>query len=329
MRTPEHDSILLLTSTLDASANWLVTRFLCDALGPGSPNDENGGAKNVVLVSWMRDYDFWRQESRKGAALDLGSLRAQRRFAFVDGLSSLFLSADHNEGAAHQRPQGRQTTPSATLAAREPPLLPGRGAPPVRTVPVFAQVAPPSSTSEPGLYAFSSCSLDHIDTTITAAIASLRSSATATNTLVILDNPDILLASVPGLKPADTTSLFLRLHTLKSVSHVLVHLQSDLALLAIPERPSPLQIAQQNLVVKTAHMSAKILSVRVLDTGVARDVSGVLRATVNGDPWMDIATLGRDEQEGGAVQSLEEQGLEVLYKIHGDGSVKVFERGTA
>ena len=203
---------------------------------------------------------------------------------------------------------------------------PVRG-PPGRTAPATAQAALRAPASHPGLYALSSTSIDQIKTAITAAIASLRpTTAAATRTLIILDNPDILLASVPGLTPAALTSFFLDLHTQATVSHVLVHLQSDLALLATTaEKPSPLQIAQQNLVVKTAHMSAKVLGVRVLDTGVARDVSGVLRVTANRESWAGIATLG--EEEGGAVQAPEEAGSEVLYKVNGDGSVRVFERG--
>lgn len=327
VRAPKNESVLLLTSTLDASANWLLTRFFSDALGSGLKDNGNGGAQNVVLVSWMRDYEFWRQEGRKCTGLDLGGLRTQGKFAFVDGLSSLFLlPADENTEDA-QRPRSLPIAqPGSPAISRDPQSLPSRG-PPGRAAPAPAPApaAPRSPASQPGLYALSSTSLSHIATTVTAAIASLRPSTAASRTLVILDNPDFLLASVPGLTPAALTSFFLDLHSQTSVSHVLVHLQSDLALLATPEKPSPLQIAQQNLVVRTAHMSARVLGVRVLDTGVARDVSGVLRVTVNRESWADIATFGEDE--GGAVKAPEEVGSEVLYKVNGDGSVRVFERG--
>lgn len=52
------------------------------------------------------------------------------------------------------------------------------------------------------------------------------------------------------------------------------------------------------------------MGVRELDTGVARDVSGVLR-------------IGHGGGEG--AQEVEEK--EVLYFIGGDGGAKVFERG--
>ncbi len=58
------------------------------------------------------------------------------------------------------------------------------------------------------------------------------------------------------------------------------------------------------------------MSLRLLDTGTARDVSGVLRITI-GDraPGDDHDTLKRIEEK------------ELLYFVGGDGGVKVFERG--
>lgn len=57
-----------------------------------------------------------------------------------------------------------------------------------------------------------------------------------------------------------------------------------------------------------AHGADRVLSLRMLDTGTAKDVSGVMRITSN------------IEGEGG--------GKEYLYFVASDGSVKVFERGT-
>ena len=80
-RLPTKDSLTLLTGVLGASTNWLVIRFLCGALssahatkddgdGVGRLGDEFSGASEegesaVVLVSWMRDWEFWRAEGRK------------------------------------------------------------------------------------------------------------------------------------------------------------------------------------------------------------------------------------------------------------------------
>jgi len=59
-----------------------------------------------------------------------------------------------------------------------------------------------------------------------------------------------------------------------------------------------------------------IVSLRLLDTGTARDVSGVLRITA-GDQNSD--------REVQSAQRIEEK--ELLYFVGGDGGVKVFERG--
>lgn len=93
--SPPKDSLILLTSTLGTSANWILTRYLCSslvgdagkrrrsALTPreyGDLSEANtlsgvsGVSKDVesedyavVLVSWMRDWDFWRAEGRRAA----------------------------------------------------------------------------------------------------------------------------------------------------------------------------------------------------------------------------------------------------------------------
>jgi elongator complex protein 6 len=71
-------------------------------------------------------------------------------------------------------------------------------------------------------------------------------------------------------------------------------------------------------------MSRRIMGVRVLDTGVARDVSGVVRVTEQRVGWMDLG-LGNEGDEKKDGES--GKGKEFLYQIKGDGSVKVFERG--
>jgi hypothetical protein len=91
--SPPKDSLILLTSTLGTSANWILTRYLCSSLvadagkprrsAPTPHGDLNeaiprAGASNVahdveledcavILVSWMRDWDFWKVEGRRAA----------------------------------------------------------------------------------------------------------------------------------------------------------------------------------------------------------------------------------------------------------------------
>jgi elongator complex protein 6 len=99
-------------------------------------------------------------------------------------------------------------------------------------------------------------------------------------------------------------------------------MQSDTPLLSLSTPPQPLEWAHHNLLVTCAHMSRRILGVRVLDTGVARDVSGVIRITEQKSDWL---SLGLDDASKDTGDS--GKGKEFLYQVKGDGSVRVFERG--
>ncbi len=59
-----------------------------------------------------------------------------------------------------------------------------------------------------------------------------------------------------------------------------------------------------------AHQAEMLLSLRLLDTGTAKDVSGVMRIT-----------------RGGAETARSFEEHEYLYHVGGDGGVRVFERG--
>jgi len=69
-------------------------------------------------------------------------------------------------------------------------------------------------------------------------------------------------------------------------------------------------------VASQGHAASLVVSTRGLDTGVARDVSGVLRVARGG---------GWDEQGEEGVDAVRD--MEVLYHVAQDGSVRVFERG--
>lgn len=64
------------------------------------------------------------------------------------------------------------------------------------------------------------------------------------------------------------------------------------------------------------------MGVRALETGAARDVSGVLRITRGGGygGWEED---GEEEGEGEGMG----REVELLYLVGRDGNVKVFERG--
>jgi elongator complex protein 6 len=79
---------------------------------------------------------------------------------------------------------------------------------------------------------------------------------------------------------------------------------------------TPLEMNHSVFLLGVAHQADYIMSLRVLDSGTARDVSGVVRITM-GDEVED------DEEH--AQKRKEEK--ELLYFVGGDGGVKVFERG--
>lgn len=344
VKLPHDDSLLLLTSTLGASANWLLIRFLCDALST-STHDGGADGHNVILVSWMRDYDFWRQEARKGAGLDLERLKREKRFAFVDGLSGLVMGAGkeaqaQKSPAQPQQPQTVLHPARATPAVHSPqrtgnilpvrgplgPTIPARGPPATQpTSPAATIAAPPqpnASSQTPGHFALTSLNLAHLKTTLTTAITSLSTPTTTRKTLLILDTPDAYLA-LSSTAPSYFVSLLLQLHATPSVSHVLTHVHADTPLISPSAPAQPLEISQFNLLTKLAHMSTRTLGTRVLDTGVARDVSGVVRVTEQRSGWQDLGL----EEEGSLKEDNAGKGKEFLYQVKGDGSVKVYERG--
>lgn len=76
---PPEDSLTLLTHVLGAGNNWLILRYLYACLGDQrargqaafsefessheAPQSNSDVA--VVLVSWMRDFEFWKIEARR------------------------------------------------------------------------------------------------------------------------------------------------------------------------------------------------------------------------------------------------------------------------
>lgn len=86
----------------------------------------------------------------------------------------------------------------------------------------------------------------------------------------------------------------------------------------IHTRATPLETAHAAFVTGLLHQARLVLSMRQLDTGVAKDVTGVLRITSGAGEWDE---MGRERSE-----SLKD--AEFLYYVAGDGGVRVFERGT-
>lgn len=59
-------SLSLLASVLSASTNWLVLRFVYTALRENSLNDDGTtGEIRVLMFSWLRGLELWREMGRK------------------------------------------------------------------------------------------------------------------------------------------------------------------------------------------------------------------------------------------------------------------------
>lgn len=75
---------------------------------------------------------------------------------------------------------------------------------------------------------------------------------------------------------------------------------------------TPMETEHAAFAIGLAHRARSVLQLRTLETGAARDVSGVLRIN-RGGGW-DVVEDSLDERE-------------LLYHVQRDGGVKVFGRG--
>lgn len=291
---PPEASLIVLTSVLGASTNWLVQRHLVSLLGAsgrkapsdeGKSNDAVGdGEACVVLVSFMRDYAFWKEGAGR-LGLDLDGLSKKQRFKFVDGLTGLFSGA------------------------------PGSG------------ISGPLGGTQ-GHHVLRAATLDELQK---GAQGAIHTCATR-NVILILDNPDLLLAAagnaISGQALRETLLQIREVSTKiqptwghlsrrrritadngsQGVTSAIVTLAADEPL--ISAQTTSLEKDHASITLSLAHDAEMVISLRLLDTGIARDVSGVLRVTPG----------------GGATGFVSEE-RELLYFVGGDGGVRVFERG--
>ncbi|KAL8654769.1 MAG: hypothetical protein Q9210_001302 [Variospora velana] len=139
------------------------------------------------------------------------------------------------------------------------------------------------------------------------------SKAVGTRVLLILDGLDFLLAATEA-NVEDVLDMTGELR--EHVHATIVSATADYPL--IQAHRTPVEINHAALMMGIAHQARTIWGVRELDTGSARDVTGVLRITRGATSEEDTAP------EGG--ENVEE--TELLYFIQGDGGARVFERGS-
>ncbi|PPJ59714.1 hypothetical protein CBER1_10801 [Cercospora berteroae] len=186
-------------------------------------------------------------------------------------------------------------------------------------------------------------SLSDTQSLISSAISKLSTSTSSSEQetqeqktpkiLLILDQPDLLLATHNPTHPSlDLSTFLLNLRSIPQIHSTYLSLSADLPLItaaaASPETSSssasPLETVSAAFIVTQAHASRVVFSVRELETGAAKDVSGVLRITRGGD-YFAVGGDDDDEDEGDEGGKVKE--AELLYLLQRDGGLKVFQRG--
>jgi elongator complex protein 6 len=81
------------------------------------------------------------------------------------------------------------------------------------------------------------------------------------------------------------------------------------------ESATPIEREHAKFVMSTAYQSLWVYQLRALDTGSARDVTGVLR----------VSRGGADQEVAGPRSRLED--AEWLYQVKGNGSIRMWSRG--
>jgi elongator complex protein 6 len=100
--------------------------------------------------------------------------------------------------------------------------------------------------------------------------------------VLILDSPDLSLALNPSLSASTLQHAILTWR--QSVHATIASLPTDFI---VPEEheiysPDPLTLGQQQLLLGLAHQANIVMSTKRLDSGTAKDVSGVVRITSKG-----------------------------------------------
>ncbi|KAI1370699.1 hypothetical protein F4677DRAFT_457643 [Hypoxylon crocopeplum] len=273
LRLPPETSLVLLSGVLGSTTNWLVLRYLYSLLSTAS----DPTARQDRLVSSSLD----------GTSVIFVSFL--RDYAFwKDGAGKLgvdldaliqkgrFIFVDGLIGLFHA---SHSHTPKHLLE------------------------------NSPGRKVLSTTVLQQLGKELEDAVAQAQRSSPGRRTVLIADQLDLLLAA-SGDEISSQTLREMLLNIREKVHSSIITVSADEPL--ISSQTTSLEKEHAAFAVSLAHDAHLVLSLRMLDTGTARDVSGVLRATPGG---------GNNSIEW----AIEER--ELLYFVAGDGGVRVFERG--
>ncbi|KAI8295433.1 Elongator complex protein 6 [Colletotrichum sp. SAR 10_98] len=166
---------------------------------------------------------------------------------------------------------------------------------------LFSNAAPPATK---GRRTLRGAKIPDVQRELEAAVADV--SGGGSKVVLVVDQPDFLLAAT-GEEVGGLAVKNMLLDLQEKVHASIVTVAADEPL--IGEQVTTLEKEHASFVLGLAHAAEMVVGLRLLDTGTARDVSGVLRVTAGGD----------------GERTVEE--AELLYFVGGDGSVKVFGRG--
>ncbi|KAF3390591.1 hypothetical protein F1880_009174 [Penicillium rolfsii] len=320
-------SLTLVSSILGATSNWLILRYLYAALGKppssnisiGTDEQSHGAKRKVVLVSFLRGWEFWKAEAKR-LGLDLARLAEKQQFAFVDGLSELFNSSSSASSTSVNTGSAARTT----LPLRSQGAVPGRGPP--STVTARQPATESLRQREPGAVkklhftGHGIAAMDAMEKDIVSEINRHKSTTTdGDEILLIVDQPDFLLAATGATMGIGATEMAEWVTGLQQHVHATVlTMAADSPLIhnastSGNQVSTPIETEHAAFAIGMAHKARSVMQLRTLETGAARDVSGVLRISQGGG-WTAEAddTLGERE---------------LLYYIQRDGGVRVFGRG--
>ncbi|OAL34364.1 hypothetical protein AYO20_06417 [Fonsecaea nubica] len=324
----------LITSVLSTPSPWLVLRIIYAALygveddiGTREGRDAEGLEKTsattavpVVFASFLRPLTLWVELGKK-IGLDIQSLLRSRKIVYVDGLSygpSRRPSVSGGGSSSGGDPSLSPTTRLKSLA-----LSDVQDALTSALKSLATTMSPSPSISSSSLPRTPASRLPSTSVPPTQPLETKKP-------LIILDGIDFLAACQPFL-PIISVQAFLS--TLRTQSHALVvTCSADAPLMRIAastnEEGAPLERNHAHLVTAVAHQSRWVLQLRGLDTGSAKDVSGVIRASKGGGHEgneNDEHAVSTTQRRSGDGDDLDD--AEWLYQLKGDGSVRVWGRG--
>ncbi|KAK6341897.1 hypothetical protein TWF730_001383 [Orbilia blumenaviensis] len=309
---PQESQLLLITSVLGTSPYWLTYTLLHNFLANG---------ENVAFVSFTNEFAYFR-EGGKRHGLDLQSHLKKGTLTFIDGFSKLFLPATPAQPVS----SAPAPSPSPSRVGAMPPRggpIPPRGGPiapraaPNAAIPttVAAAAATNNNTPDPIKYITlgpspSPSAFKQLDHIIKSALQGV-STTSANKPKLVVEGLEVLLAAA-GVDVGTVEDLIYDLREISSTTTIL--LPSDSVLIHTSPTSTPLELSHANLVISLGHTADAILSLRLLDTGVAKDISGVLRVT-----------RGAGNLAGTTAGVVEEK--EMLY-YESDAGVRIFARGS-